>query len=248
MRRFFNYRLLGPKELDPEFFNWANALNSILGTSTPTIFDIGANVGQSVERFKAQWPDSVIHSFEPQLAEYQELVVAASRFSNVTCYHTALGEAVEEKTLVRHELYPATSGFFKVRPSSASVKYNVHPKGRFDEGQYSGETVTVDTVDRCMKRENVNCVDLLKISTQGYEREVLRGARSAFEDGRIRAIIVAVIFDDVYERESSIFDVEAEIRDYGFRLYDMAHVYKNLQTGRTHWAEIIYVNRAQVAI
>jgi len=31
----------------------------------PIIFDVGANEGQSIKRFKSIFPKSIIHSFEP---------------------------------------------------------------------------------------------------------------------------------------------------------------------------------------
>ena len=37
------------------------------------IFDIGANEGQSIERFKSLFPDSIIHSFEPDINLYSIL-------------------------------------------------------------------------------------------------------------------------------------------------------------------------------
>ena len=36
-----------------------------INTDNPIIFDVGANKGQSIRRFKNIFPKSTIHSFEP---------------------------------------------------------------------------------------------------------------------------------------------------------------------------------------
>ena len=38
---------------------------TLTDTDNPTILDVGANLGQSIDRFKQIWPSSRIISFEP---------------------------------------------------------------------------------------------------------------------------------------------------------------------------------------
>ncbi len=48
-----------------------------------TIFDIGANKGQSVNRFKSLFINSMIHSFEPDLNAFNEMKSKYSNLKNV---------------------------------------------------------------------------------------------------------------------------------------------------------------------
>ena len=47
-------------------FNRQKTLEYLIGDNKPIIFDLGANDGTSTDEFKKWWPDSTVHSFEPQ--------------------------------------------------------------------------------------------------------------------------------------------------------------------------------------
>ena len=47
-------------------FDREKTIKYLIQDAHPFILDIGVNVGTSLEEFKALWPDSVVHSFEPQ--------------------------------------------------------------------------------------------------------------------------------------------------------------------------------------
>ena len=47
-------------------FNKEKVLKLLINSENPTIFDIGANNGSSLEIFKEYWPESNVHCFEPQ--------------------------------------------------------------------------------------------------------------------------------------------------------------------------------------
>ena len=49
-------------------------MKRLLGAKpSPVIFDVGANVGQSVGMFKQVFPSGMIHSFEPSPSTFREL-------------------------------------------------------------------------------------------------------------------------------------------------------------------------------
>ena len=56
-----------------KIFNREVVLKSLIGKDNPIIFDVGANTGQSVNRFKRIFNDPVIHSFEPQHNVFKQL-------------------------------------------------------------------------------------------------------------------------------------------------------------------------------
>jgi len=46
-------------------FDKNKVLQNLVGTDTPIILDIGANIGQTVDKLKTIWEHAVIHSIEP---------------------------------------------------------------------------------------------------------------------------------------------------------------------------------------
>ena len=63
------------------------------------IFDVGANVGQSIERFKKYFPDAAMYSFEPSSKAFALLEQKANAYANVSPYKMALGAQSGEMTL-----------------------------------------------------------------------------------------------------------------------------------------------------
>jgi FkbM family methyltransferase len=128
----------------------------------PVVFDVGANTGQSVAKFRRLLPESTIHSFEPGPRAFRELTSTSRGLRNVNLVNAAVGSAPGRLTLIENE-FTDMSSF--LRPSTAAW------------GEIVAETdVEVTTVDSYCAERGIDRIDLLKIDTQGYEFEVLRGA------------------------------------------------------------------------
>src|SRR5258708_5323886 len=57
----------------------------------PVVFDVGANVGQSVEQIRTYFDQPVIHAFEPSPDTFVKLQAATQGIPNVTLNNVALG-------------------------------------------------------------------------------------------------------------------------------------------------------------
>ncbi len=64
---------------------------------TPIIFDIGANQGQSIIRFKKIFPKSSIHAFEPIKKEFNNLQKKFEDDDSIILNNFAIGEKEDEK-------------------------------------------------------------------------------------------------------------------------------------------------------
>ena len=62
-----------------KLFDREKTLKKIVSDYDPIIFDVGANNGRSLNEFKAWWPKSEVHCFEPQEECWEELNNNASR-------------------------------------------------------------------------------------------------------------------------------------------------------------------------
>jgi hypothetical protein len=81
-------------------------------------------------------------------------------------------------------------------------------------------------------------VDVLKSDTQGWELNVLRGAERTLS--KTRVVLVEWQFDDVYGKPLPFWKLDELMSGLGFRLWDIAHLYKDLSSLRTLWADVIY--------
>jgi len=251
MMELFGYKIIKGNRLDTSFFDKMKSFRHFFDTNEPiTIFDIGANTGQSVRQYKSVFPRSKIHSFEPLHEPYQQLQKTGAEYSDVICNQMAVANEVGSRDFYKNTKYSPSSGFLKVNTNSQTVKNKIHPKDRLDEvDTFSKETVSMVTLDEYTKSKGIPKIDILKIDTQGFEKEVFEGAKRLLEEGQqsadkgISFILTEIIFDDIYERPSSFLTVEQALLPHGFSLYDISHIYKDLKRGRTHWVDAIYINR-----
>jgi hypothetical protein len=83
-----------------------------------------------------------------------------------------------------------------------------------------------------------NGLDVLKIDTQGWEIPVLRGSKEVLK--RTKVVLTEWQFDDVYGTPPPFHELDKILSDAGFRLWDIAHIYKDLKNLRTLWVDLIY--------
>ena len=231
-------------------FDREKTLKYLIKENQPVIYDVGANVGATLDEFKGWWPSASIHCFEPQKECWDQLEISSSRYSpdKVIINKYAAGNiANDQATFYSHDISMGVSGFHKINLQSRdSVHLNrlleSEPKSLegYKQSLNHERHVRVVRLDEYMKRSGVSRVNLLKIDTQGYEPEVLDGLGKRLSD--VDVVITELMFYDYYERSLSFSDIEKFLLPAGFHLYDISHIAKNPMNGRTDWVDVIYVN------
>jgi FkbM family methyltransferase len=132
-----------------------------------TVLDVGANVGQFGQSLRSRGYRGRIVSFEPISAVYAVLAAAAAGDGDWETNNFALGARTERATIN----VAVESVFSSILPTSgAAARYDA------DATMTRSEIIEVRTLDEVYPRAAGNV--LLKIDTQGYERQVLEGGRS----------------------------------------------------------------------
>ena len=139
------------------------------GEHVNTIFDVGANIGQSCLSFTESFPNAQIYSFEPISDTYDNLKTNAQKYSSIHCVKSALGDEQKELEI---SLQPD--------PEANSLKVVI------ENIDSKVETITVDTGENFCRDNNIQSIDLLKIDTEGYELEVLKGFDDAFLKEKVK--------------------------------------------------------------
>jgi FkbM family methyltransferase len=191
----------------------------------PVVFDIGANVGQSVSRVKGLVPKCTIHAFEPSPSVFKQLRSNTQGYDNVCVVNAAVASAEGRRVFFEYDHSPMSSFLRPGHDALGSV--------------IAEEAADVTTIDRYCATHAVHSIDLLKIDTQGLDFEVLKGSRDLLAGGAIRVILLEVIFARLYEAQASFADVYAFLVERSFRLaafYDC-----HMQDGRMEWADVMFV-------
>lgn len=191
-----------------------------------TIFDVGANIGQSIHLFKKRFLMAEIHSFEPSKVAYEKLCNILKKEENVTIKNMALGALQGEQTLFVNS-HGELSSFLK-------------PGNKCGGEIITQETVAMDTLDHYCQESGLRKIDILKIDTQGYELEVLNGGYQMLCRGNIHLIYLEVTFTEMYERLPSFVSLYQFLEQCGYKLVSFYKFhYDNDITG---WSDALFVN------
>jgi FkbM family methyltransferase len=182
-----------------------------VGRDDPVIFDVGANVGQSITRFRKLFQRPVIHAFEPDARAFQALREGFEAVDGVILNPVALGGAASTATLHRFNFHEVSS----LVPLDEASWW-----GRaLDLREVEQTPVPVDTIDRYCAAQGIETIDLLKIDVQGFEPECLRGAAGMLAARHVRAIQLEVILHGLYARPTHFADIETLLVPHGYRLF-----------------------------
>jgi len=186
-------------------------IRKIIGSNAPVIFDVGANVGQTIDTLRKFFPSPIIHAFEPGKATFDRLARAHSKLPYVHLNNLALG------------CKPGQQIFFE---NSDPYMSSFLPLGPDGWGQVTNQRdVEISTVDRYSTQQGIQSIDLLKSDTQGFDLSVLEGAKGLLSARKVRLIFLEITFQEVYEGIPRLDEIYRFISDHGFELVSFYKFY-----------------------
>jgi FkbM family methyltransferase len=138
-----------------------------------TVFDVGANTGQTVLKWNKFFPKAEYYCFEPVGSTMATLKNNTAKLKNIHYYQCALGAEQKEAEIVLCEDSSLNSFVDTVKEIGEKT-----------------ETVQIKTLDRICQAEGISYIDVLKIDTEGFDVEVLKGATSMLKENKITFIQV----------------------------------------------------------
>jgi FkbM family methyltransferase len=201
------------------------------------ILDGGANVGQSVARYRWLFPRAVIHSFEPVPEAFEALRQAAAGDTQVHLWPLALSDA------------DGVAAFHSNRMSDTSSLLPTRPDRSDDAfvGTRAVIEVPTKTLDRFCEEQQIRSVSILKLDVQGGEARVLAGAKNLLARQRADLILTEVWFDAPYVGAPHFTEIDVSLRRYGYRLYGLYFGPHQSENIAVFTADAIYVSEAILA-
>ncbi len=120
------------------------------------VVDAGANIGVFSIFAAQKHPDATIYAFEPTPSTFKKLQENTAKYSNIKCFNYALG--------------------------SINESVNIVDLGNFSGRNYIGDVgipVEMKTIDSL----NIK-MDFLKMDTEGYEADIIKGATETIKKYR----------------------------------------------------------------
>jgi FkbM family methyltransferase len=206
-------------------------LQYLLGRdSSLTVFDVGANDGDTSSAILGAFPAAQVIAVEPFDKCCQDLALRFAGNPRVRVENIALGDQPGQAEL---NLYSGSkmNSLLELDRDPAKLMSGFKKMG--------SAAVRVDTIDNYCSANQIDRIDLLKVDTQGFDLNVLRGATSMFRDGSIGAVLLEVNFVPMYSRQSSFVELHAYLANAGFRLVDLYN--QVWMHGHIAWCDACYV-------
>lgn len=211
-------------------------------TKLPVIFDVGANNGQSIKRFKKIFDNCKIVSFEPTPNLFNNVKEKYKHDNNVSIYNYGISNKEEilkfhcYKFSLINSFIPADSKSKFIKGRILASKSNVLNFENIIE-------VKTKSLDKFCLEKNIKFIDILKIDTQGFEDKVLEGCEELLKNKKINIIELELILGFAYSKTLSFYDIEKYLHKYNYRLISINNS-GNIISTSNYVIDLLYVHQS----
>ena len=217
-----------------KIFKYLNNLqkNNLMG-KFDQIFDVGSYKGEYIKLFLKLNKHAQIEAFEPLKEIYNELLDQFKDNKNIKCHNIAIGEKKEmlEINIMQHL---ESSTLSKINYQSKyitkkSIVFGLPVNKLF----HKKEKIQVQSIDNIFRSEHLNKIDLLKIDTEGFVYEVLKGCKQSIKN--IKLILVELHYSD-------LFDNHNPEKIHSYLIQNNFKLLKSFKFPFLKWEDRLYLN------
>lgn len=187
------------------------------------IFDVGAYSGEFAKVCRRIWPHARLTCFEVLPRRVEELEAWCAADGNAQIIRYLLGAKVSD-AVTFHEMETASSVLEEHIPQAAPVR-----------------SYPMTTIDELVASSNLQPPKFLKLDVQGFEFEILNGAKQTLPG--IDAILAEVNLLDIHKGVHLLDDTVSFLRDNDFVAYDICGLHRRPLDSALWQADLIFVPR-----
>ncbi len=198
------------------------------------LIDVGSHKGTYTDLILENFNVKQAFLFEPQKNIYKFIKKKYKSKKKIKIYNNAVSNKakIEKIYINKHDL---TSSLTKLNKKNLYLNFKAKLFGtnvsEMIEGSYDIKTIKLEDL---IKKKKLNNIDLLKIDTEGHEKEVLKGLGKKINI--IKAILIEIHNDNIYLKYSS-----SEINRY--LLKNKFYLQKRIKFPFTTWEDRIYLKK-----
>ncbi len=204
-------------------------------------FDVGAHRGESIELFSRNFDIKNIYSFEPSKINFEVLknnlkkIKKKNKKINTTIENLALGE--DNKDIkIKHLSESSSSTINEIDIDSKYFKKkSIFLYKKKDNKFYKEESTTQIKLSDYLINNNIKKIDFLKIDTEGYEMNVLKGLGDQFKN-------VSIIMFEHHYHNMLLKNYKFHDINYLLKKNNFSQIYKYKMPFRKTF-EYVYVRR-----
>jgi FkbM family methyltransferase len=183
------------------------------------IFDIGAHEGESTRTYSCLFPNSKIFAFEPYLGSFKELKKFKSK--KIKVFNLGLSSSKKIKKI-----------FVNKNTSTNSVMRFEQEADKIWGGRGNLKSLTevkckFINLDQFLFEKKIDKIDFLKIDVQGYEFEILKGAKKTLMEKKIKMLEIEFICGKTYIGQKNIAFYFNFFEKCGYKLKNITDLVHN---------------------
>lgn len=194
-----------------------------------TIFDVGASIGQTWALFRTNEPDAKVYCFEPISETFNLLRQKVGTDNKTKIENIALGNIKGEKIIRLFE---------KCSPLNSLKEELMNNRNDAIE-----ETVIIDTIDEYCKAKNITTIDFLKIDTEGYDLEVLRGAEEMLSNALVPFIYCEIGILKKNNRNTNFSELTDWLAERDYHFFGLYQLVANGWKQGDYFGNALYVHK-----
>ncbi len=180
------------------------------------VFDIGAHHGESIKLFNKELKIKKIYSFEASSKNYEILQKKILKHDSkkVEIFNYGIGKEIS-KSYINQTLESSSSTINELNENSKYLEkklkiLNIKSKNSFQ----CKIPIRLITLDYFIEKNKIENIDLLKIDTEGYEFNVLKGLSK--HNQKIKLVYFEHHYDDMIVKNYKFGDIHQLLKSFGF--------------------------------
>ena len=193
-----------------------------IGNNFKVLFDVGAHKGETIQEFLESFKIENVYSFEASPSTFNELQIRIKRIknkfnqTNIETFNFGIGNTNKKNTF--YELSDSNSSTFNIidKNSSYYKKKNKILSFFFLKNKSSIKKIEISQIKLSdfIREKKITNIDILKIDTEGYELEVLKGLEQ--DISKIKFIYFEHHYDNMIKKNYKYSDIHDYLKSKGF--------------------------------
>ena len=201
----------------------------LIKTENPLLVDVGSNYGQFIDLFLAKFQVYNIIGVEPDKLLYKELCEKYDEFSDIEFVNHGLGHYAETRIF----------NIYESRDLNSFLELNTHVEFK-NIKKIEEQIVQIITLDSLVKQKGIKAIDLLKVDTQGFDYEVLKGTENAFAQRIVKNSVVELNFVNLYYSQNSPSEVISYLGKNGFKPVGIYDIFRDKNNEGISWCNMLF--------
>jgi FkbM family methyltransferase len=190
-----------------------------------TIFDVGAHYGETINLFCKNFDIKEMYSFEASSKNFKILGKNVSKHlsKNIKIFNYGLGDKVESN-FINQLIESSSSTINEINMNSNYFQKKIKILNLKNKKNFLQKIpIKIITMDHFIEKNNIDKIDLLKIDTEGYELNVLKGLNKFYKN--VSLIYFEHHYDDMIKKNYKFNDIHELLKFKGFKMISKSKMF-----------------------